>query len=59
MAADEGRVVLAGSDSFPPPEAEPFYNFPAKVSLERQTLLMNSREVSLQSRLSVNVNIKV
>jgi HlyD family secretion protein len=55
----EGRLVSIGSDALPPTQTQPFYRFPAKVRLERQSLLINGREVQLQSGMSVSVNIKV
>lgn len=55
----KGRVVSIGSDALPPTQAQPFYTFPTKIRLEQQSLLINGREVQLQSGMSVSVNIKV
>lgn len=55
----KGKLVWIGSDALPPDEIRNFYSFPAKVRIERQSLLINGREVPLQSGMSVSTNIKV
>jgi len=55
----KGQLVWIGSDALPPDQAHPFYRFPAKIRLDRQSLLINGREVPLQSGMSVNANIRV
>lgn len=55
----KGELVSIGSDALPPDETRKFYSFPAKIRLDRQTLLVSGREVPLQSGMSVNANIKV
>lgn len=55
----KGELVWIGSDALPPDKIHNFYRFPAKIRLLRQSLLINGREVSLQSGMSVNANIKV
>ena len=55
----KGKLVWIGSDALPPDEIHPFYRFPAKVRLQRQSLLINERKIPLQSGMSVNANIKV
>jgi hemolysin D len=55
----KGEVISIGSDSLPPDEEHPYRRFPAKVKLEAQTLKVDGREISLQSGMSVDVNIKV
>jgi HlyD family secretion protein len=55
----KGEVTLIGSDALPPTEAQPYYTFPAKIRLDRQTLLANGREIPLQSGMSVSANIKI
>lgn len=55
----KGKLVWIGSDALPPDEVYPFYRFPAKVRLQRQSLLINGREVALQSGMGVRTNIKV
>ncbi|MFP4007274.1 MAG: hemolysin secretion protein D, partial [Spirulinaceae cyanobacterium] len=37
----------------------PYRRFPAKVQLDAQTLTVDGREISLQSGMNVDVNIKV
>ncbi len=55
----KGKLVEIGSDALPPDQIHPYYRFPAKVKLERQSLLINGRNVPLQSGMSLNANIKV
>ncbi len=55
----KGKLVWIGSDALPPDDVYPFYRFPAKVQLERQSLLINGRAVALQSGMGVSTNIKV
>lgn len=55
----KGKLIEIGSDALPPDQIHPYYRFPAKVRLSRQSLLINGRTVALQSGMSVNANIKV
>lgn len=55
----KGKLVWIGSDALPPDQIYPFYRFPAKVRLERQSILINGRKVLLQSGMSVSGNIKL
>ena len=55
----KGELVSIGSDALPPDQIRPFYSFPAKVRLDRQSILINGREVPLQSGMSVTANMKV
>jgi HlyD family secretion protein len=55
----KGELMSVGSDALPPTQIRPFYSFPAKVKLFRQTLRVQNREIPLQSGMSVSVNIKV
>lgn len=55
----KGKLVSVGSDALAPTQERPFYAFPAKIQLERQSLLTNGRQLPLQSGMSVNCNIKV
>ncbi|MEC4853186.1 MAG: HlyD family efflux transporter periplasmic adaptor subunit, partial [Jaaginema sp. PMC 1079.18] len=55
----DGEVISVGSDSLPPDEQYPYPRFPAKVKLNAQTLNLDNREISLQSGMAVDVNIKV
>jgi len=54
-----GEVYYVGSDVLPPNEVKKFYSFPAKISLSKQSLVVRNKEISLQSGMSVGVNIKV
>jgi len=54
-----GEVYYVGSDVLPPSEVKKFYSFPAKISLSKQSLMVRNKEISLQSGMSVGVNIKV
>ncbi|BAY48627.1 HlyD family secretion protein [Scytonema sp. HK-05] len=55
----KGELLTIGSDALPPDEVYPYYRFPAKVRLDRQTLLINNRQLPLQSGMSINANIKL
>jgi HlyD family secretion protein len=55
----KGELLTIGSDALPPDEVYSYYRFPAKVRLDRQTLLINNRQLPLQSGMSINANIKL
>lgn len=55
----KGKLIWIGSDALPPEQIRPYYTFPAKVRLNRQSLDVNGRTVALQSGMSVSTNIKV
>lgn len=55
----KGELIWIGSDALPPTQIEPFYRFPSKIKLERQSLMIKNREVLLQSGMSINANIKI
>jgi hemolysin D len=55
----KGELIEIGSDALPPDQVYQYWRFPAKVRLDRQALLINSRQVSLQSGMSINANIKL
>jgi multidrug efflux pump subunit AcrA (membrane-fusion protein) len=55
----KGKLIWIGSDALPPEQIRPYYTFPAKVSLNRQSLDVNGRKVPLQSGMSISTNIKV
>ncbi|HHP7243500.1 MAG TPA: hemolysin D, partial [Elainellaceae cyanobacterium] len=46
------------SDALPPDEIRPFYTFPTKIQLDQQSLVINGKEVNLQSGMSISTNIK-
>ncbi|MEL7244717.1 MAG: HlyD family efflux transporter periplasmic adaptor subunit, partial [Cyanobacteria bacterium J06573_2] len=54
----KGKLVSVGEDALPPDEIYPYYRFPAKVELNRQTLNANGEKLPLQSGMSVTANIK-
>lgn len=54
-----GKLISIGSDVLPPTETRPFYAFPAKIQLERNSFLVNGREIPLQSGMAVTCSIKV
>lgn len=55
----KGEVTSIGSDALPPTQIRQFYSFPAKIRMDRQFLVINGREVPLQSGMSVSANIKI
>jgi hemolysin D len=55
----KGELIAIGSDALPPDQVYPYWRFPAKVRLDGQALLINKRQVSLQSGMSINANIKL
>lgn len=55
----QGKLIWIGSDALPPTQMQPYYTFPAKIRLERQTLRVHGRDVRLQSGMSLSANIKV
>ena len=54
----KGTLVSVGDDALPPDEVYPYYRFPAKVELNRQTLNANGEKLPLQSGMSITANIK-
>jgi HlyD family secretion protein len=55
----KGKLSWIGSDALPPDQANPYYRFPAKVEIEKQSLKINDREIRLQSGMSLTANIKI
>jgi hemolysin D len=55
----KGQVMSIGSDALPPDETYKFYRFPATISLDKQYLDVQGRNISLQSGMSIVANIKV
>ncbi|MBW4634456.1 MAG: HlyD family efflux transporter periplasmic adaptor subunit [Iphinoe sp. HA4291-MV1] len=55
----KGELVWIGSDALPPEQIRPYESFPAKIRLNRQSLVVNNQELSLQSGMSITANIKV
>jgi hemolysin D len=55
----KGKLIWIGSDALPPEQIRPFYSFPAKIQLDRQSLVINDKKVPLQSGMSISTNIRV
>lgn len=55
----KGSLVSIGSDALPPDQVHQFYRFPVKIKLEQQFLVVNGKQVPLQSGMSLSANIKV
>ncbi len=55
----KGKVSWIGSDALPPDQIRQYYSFPATIRLDRQSIAVNGRPVSLQSGMSVSANIKL
>jgi HlyD family secretion protein len=55
----DGEVYFVGSDALPPDDIKKFYSFPAKISLNKQNLMVRNKVVPLQSGMSVSANIKI
>lgn len=54
----DGKLVEIGSDALPPDQLFQFYRFPAKVELAEQFINVDGRPITLQSGMSISVNIK-
>jgi hemolysin D len=54
----KGTLTHIGSDALPPDEANPYYRFPADITLEEQFIVVNGEPIQLQSGMSLNANIK-
>ncbi|TVP64000.1 MAG: HlyD family efflux transporter periplasmic adaptor subunit [Nodularia sp. (in: Bacteria)] len=55
----KGQVISIGSDALPPDETYRFYRFPATISLDKQHLDVQGRNIPLQSGMSIVANIKI
>ncbi|MBD2438175.1 HlyD family efflux transporter periplasmic adaptor subunit [Nostoc sp. FACHB-110] len=55
----KGELISVGSDALPPDETHKFYRFPARIALDKQSLELNGKQLSLQSGMSITANIKV
>jgi len=55
----KGELIWVGSDALAPTQERPFYAFPAKIKLERQSLFINGKQLPLQSGMGINCSIKV
>ncbi len=50
----KGKLMWIGSDALAPTQERPFYAFPAKIQLERQSQSINGTSIPLQSGMAVN-----
>ncbi|MBC6434423.1 HlyD family efflux transporter periplasmic adaptor subunit [Nostoc sp. HG1] len=55
----KGELAGIGSDALPPDQTHQFYRFPAKLHLDKQSLVIRGKNVPLQSGMSISANIKV
>ncbi len=55
----KGTLESIGSDSLPPDQVHPYERFPATIKLEKQNLIIKGQPVTLQSGMSLSVNIKI
>ena len=54
-----GKLVSIGEDALPPDQTYQYWRFPVTVELEQQYMEVGSKNVPLQSGMSVRSNIKV
>jgi HlyD family secretion protein len=54
----KGTLTHIGSDALPPDQINPQYRFPADVTLDNQTIVIEGKPVQLQSGMSLSANIK-
>lgn len=54
-----GTVLSVGSDALPPDAIHHFYGVPAKISLDKQSLVIDDKEVPLRSGMSATATITV
>lgn len=54
----KGKLISIGADALEPDTIHPYYRFPAKIRLDQQFIEVNGKKVSLESGMSVSVNIK-
>jgi hemolysin D len=55
----KGKIVEIGSDALPADQTHPYERFPATIALEKQNLMIKGHPLTLQSGMSLSVNIKV
>ncbi len=55
----KGKLISVGSDALPPTQERNFYAFPAKIQLERQSLMVNGKPIHLQSGMALSSSILV
>ncbi|MEA5573060.1 HlyD family efflux transporter periplasmic adaptor subunit [Calothrix sp. UHCC 0171] len=55
----KGEIISVASDALPPDENYRYYRFPIKIKLDRQSLNVQGKNISLQSGMSITANIKI
>jgi hemolysin D len=55
----EGEIISVASDALPPDETHQYYRFPIKIKLNKQSLNVQGKNISLQSGMSITANIKL
>ena len=55
----QGTLTSIGSDALPPDQKDPYYRFPATVSLKQQKAESGATKLNLQSGMSVSANIRL
>jgi hemolysin D len=55
----KGKIVEIGSDALPADQTYPFDRFSATILLEKQNITIDGHPLTLQSGMSLSVNIKV
>ncbi|MGF1570256.1 MAG: HlyD family type I secretion periplasmic adaptor subunit [Nodosilinea sp.] len=54
----KGELTRIGSDALPPDQINPQYRFPADITLDEQTIMVNGEPMQLQSGMSLSANIR-
>jgi hemolysin D len=55
----KGKLSWIGGDALPPTQERQFYSFPARVTLDQQSMQVRGKSIPLQSGMAVSVNVKV
>lgn len=53
-----GKLIWVGADALEPDQQHPYPRYPAKIKLDKQTIMANGKSMSLESGMAINVNIK-
>ena len=54
-----GTLSSLGSDVLKPDQENPFYRFPASITLKQQVVTAGEKTLNLQSGMSISANIKL
>jgi hemolysin D len=54
-----GTLTWIGSDALPPTQERPYYAFPAKIRLDKQSLTQGDKLLPLRSGMAINGSIKL